>query len=158
MVGGEPGERRLSRGDADVWRGAIAPALRERGVLDRLQTHVLRGRHLYEERFDHAWQNGRWHVARAISLDLVDGQDILRKAAEWTGRVRSVDPVRQKTTVLLVVGLPQSQSRENVREAASEGLGILREQLADEKIAEVLVEEDAPKLADRIAADLAHEN
>ncbi len=155
VVRGEPAERRQSRADADVWRG-IAPVLAERGVLARLHQHVLRGRHHYEERFDYAWKNGRWHVARPLSLDLVDGQDIVRKAAEWTGRVRVLDPIAQHTTVILVVGLPGGGASGGAKRAAQDGLGLLREQLADEEIAEVLVEGDAPRLADRIASDLAH--
>jgi len=152
VVYGQTGEKKTSRGDSDVWR-TVASALRERGVLSRLQAHVVRGKH-YEESFEHSWKNGHWHVARPLSLDLLDGSDILQKAAGYTGRIRSLDPVKQDTTVVLIVGLPSPSAPSNLREAADRGLGILREQLADEDIAEVLVESDASRLAERIADDL----
>ncbi len=155
VVGGEASERRVSRADADVWRD-ITPALAARGVLDRLRTHVLRGRHRYEETFDHAWRNGQWNVARPVSLDLLEPNDILRKAAEWGGRVRALEPASQDTTVVLVIGLPGPAASATTRRAGEDGLGLLRELLADEGLAEVTTEHDAPKLADRIADDLTH--
>lgn len=156
VVRGEAEERKISRNDNDVWREVSGP-LRERGVLHRLQVKTLKHKH-YEERFDAAWKNGQWNVARPLSLDLVDPQEILHKAAAWTGRIRALDPQQQKTTVVLVVGLPHAETNEKVRKAGRYGLDLLREQLAEEKIAEVVVESDAPKLAARIARDLEHKD
>lgn len=57
---------------------------------------------------------------------------------------------------MLVVGVPGENAPAELREASHHGFGLLREQLADDGIAEVLLESDAALLADRIVADLAH--
>lgn len=154
VVRGEATEKKVARADEDVWRVALAPILRQRRLLDRLQTHWLKSRH-YEERFDHAWKNGVWNVARPLSLDLRDASEIPGKAASWTGRIRSLDPGAQHTNVIIIVGLPALGASRDVRDAADHGLGLLRDQLADQGIAEVMLERDAERLAERIEADLA---
>lgn len=79
---------RESRPDHAVWRG-IEPVLRSFGVLGRLTSLTLKSKH-YEERFDAAWKNSRWNVAGPLSLDLIDPQRIVQKAASWTGRIISL--------------------------------------------------------------------
>lgn len=142
---------RSSRSDDAVWR-RVAPALRARGVLERLQPCTLGVR--YVERFDHSWQNGCLHVVRPLSFDLVDPQEIVRKAAEWTGRVRAMDVRSQDAVVVFVVGRPDDDAEHDVRDAADDAIALLREQLAPESLADVVEERDAADFAQRIERDL----
>lgn len=154
VVRGEPVVR-PERDDGEVWR-TVANELRTHGVHDRLTTHVVRGAH-YRETFEHAWKNGHWHVARPLSFDLRSEADILPKAAGWAGRVRALAPESQETTVVLVVGLPREAAPKSTRDEGNRALELLREELADVPLVEVMREADAPALADRIARDLRHE-
>ncbi|MCB9591138.1 MAG: DUF3037 domain-containing protein [Sandaracinaceae bacterium] len=145
---------RESRPDHAVWRG-IEPVLRSFGVLGRLTSLTLKSKH-YEERFDAAWKNSRWNVAGPLSLDLIDPQRIVQKAASWTGRIISLEPSRQSTNVHLVVGLPPQSAPADVVQASLDGVGILRDQLEGRDLAAIVLESDADKLANRIREDLEH--
>lgn len=145
---------KLARDDDDIWR-KVATSLREHRVLDRLEAHVVKGRH-YALTFENSWKNGHWNAARSLSFDLREASDIVSKAANWSGRIRSLDLAGQDTSVVLVIGLPPANAPRAVRAAAKDALGLLNDQLVDEKLAEVMVENDAPKLAARIAHDLEH--
>lgn len=143
---------REPRRDHEVWREVMS-VLRRHGVLGRLQSRTLKGRH-YEEQFEAAWRNGVWNVAKPLSLDLLDGHAIVTKAASWTGRIIALEPQKQSTNVHLVVGVPPASAPREVRQASEDGLGLLTENLAD--LATVVRESEVEQLAVRIKLDLEH--
>jgi hypothetical protein len=146
-------EQRVRRPDEDVWR-SVSSRLNVKNVIGRLEPHTVRGRR-YELDFPHAWKNGRWNVAQPISLDLVEPYDIRTKAASWSGRIAALQS-DEPVAFHLLVGLPSADAPPAVRAAADDGFGILTEQLHE--CAEVTAEEDAERLAQRIADDiLGHE-
>jgi hypothetical protein len=144
-------ERRVSRPDDEIWRG-LSAVLRAKNVLHRLEPHVVRGRR-HEEHFEHAWKNGHWSVAKSLSLDLLDPYDIRTKAASWCGRIAALDP-EQHVDFHLLIGMPESTAPNDVRAAAEDGFGIMKEQLETRELAEVVPESDVDSLGERIAAAL----
>lgn len=155
VVAGARQPTRESRADHAVWRG-VEPVLRRFGVLGRLQSLTLKTKH-YEEQFNAAWKNSRWNVASPISLDLVDAQAIVKKAATWTGRIITLEPDKQDTNVHLLVGVPPADAGRDVRQASEDAIAILREQLAGRDLASIVLESEAEQLAERIKDDLEHQ-
>ena len=146
-------ERRVRRPDEDVWR-SVSSRLDAKNVTSRLEAHTVRGRR-YELHFLHAWKNGRWNVAQPLSLDLVEPYEIRTKAASWSGRIAALHS-DEPVAFHLLVGMPSADAPADVRAAAEDGFGILKEQL--DECAEVTSEQDAARLAQRITDDiLGHE-
>jgi len=145
-------EERASRDDGDVWRDFAATRLANPGVLRRLQRHVLRAPH-YDLSFDNAWKNGTWNVAQPVSLDMIEPRTIRDKATTWTGKLLTLKPHELDTNVFLLVGMPPKDSPASVREAANDALAILEGNVGRE--AQVVTEDQAEKLAKKIADDLA---
>jgi hypothetical protein len=145
-------ETRIRRDDAAVWRSVSTP-LKAKNVLDRLQNHTIVGPHDHQIHFEHAWKNGRWNVAKALSFDLMEPSDITTKAASWSGRIVALDADRD-VEVHLVVGRPPSEAPSAVKEAAEHAIAILRDQLEPNERAEIIAEEDAHSFAERIARDI----
>lgn len=143
---------REPRRDHEVWR-EVMTVLRRHGVLGRLQSRTLKGRH-YEEQFEAAWRNGVWNVAKPLSLDLLDPHAIVTKAASWTGRIIALEPEKQSSHVHLVIGVPPASAPAEVRQASEDGLGLLAEKLED--LATVVRESEVDELAVRIEHDLEH--
>lgn len=149
-----PPDQRNARSEQDIWR-TLNGALRQRGILSRLVPRTLTGPH-YSEEFEAAWKNGIWHVTKPLSFDLSEPQAITTKAASWSGRIRALEPHRQDARVVLVIGMPSTEADDALRKAADHGTSLLREQLAEQELAEVYLETAAEQLADRIAKDLEH--
>lgn len=150
---GDTVEQRVRRPDEDVWR-SVSSRLDAKNVISRLEAHTVRGRR-YELHFPHAWKNGRWNVAQPLSLDLVEAYDIRTKAASWSGRIAALHS-DEPVAFHLLIGMPSSDAPAEVRAAAEDGLGILKEQL--DEFVEITLEQDAERLAQRIADDvLGHE-
>jgi hypothetical protein len=143
-------QQRNRRSDSDVW-ATVSALLKARKVLDRMRPYTVHGRH--EERFDHAWRNGHWNVAKPLSLDLVDPHEITRKAASWSGRILALHP-QEQVAFHLVIGTPPNDAPADVRAAASDGIDILREQLEPKRVAEIVREEEADAFVERVAQDL----
>jgi hypothetical protein len=150
-----PEERRIRRADEAIGRSLLA-VLREKQVLHHLGPHVVRGKR-YEERFEHAWKNGHWNVAKPLSLDLIDPHDIRTKAASWSGRIAALHS-EQRVGFHVLVGMPSADAPNEVRAAANDGFEILKEQLEQNEFAEVVTEDEAEALGERIAVAVrAHE-
>lgn len=145
---------RPRRDDEAVWQ-AVSKPLKERGLLNLLVARQLKGSH-YDERFEHAWKNGQWNVAKPLSFDMSDPQSIKKKAANWAGRIRSLQPISQHTKVHLLVGLPPAEASAEIREAANHALALFHEELGSQGIATIVPESDGIALADQIERDLAH--
>jgi hypothetical protein len=142
--------RRVSREDADVWQ-TFAKKLPDPAVLTRIEPRTLRVAHM-EQRFEHAWKNGRWNVAQPLSLDLVEPRSIKDKAMSWVGRIKVLRPSEQDTDVFLLIGLPGRGGRLDVQAAASDALAVLADSLAGE--AKVVIEEQSDPMAEKIVRDL----
>jgi len=146
---------RPSRSDEEVEEGFIH-ALERRGNLQvHLQPRTLKGlkRKHFEVEIAHCWLNGKWNCVQPLSLDLLQPRDIQNKAATWIGNVRVLSPSEQESKLVLFVGLPP-ESRREAREAANDALAALKDEVSDE--AEVIEEDQADVLAERMATDLRH--
>jgi hypothetical protein len=145
----DPVERRVARDDSTVWR-SVSAQLKAKDVLERLRPRTVEGKH-YKLHFEHAWQNGRWNVARALSFDMLDPDSIATKAASWSGRILALDA---DVGFHLVVGLPSAGAPVDVREAAAHGLAILKDQLEAGERAEIIPEGEAASFAERVAREI----
>lgn len=148
----DPAEKRIARDDNAVWRG-VSEHLKAKNVLDRLQPRTIQGPHNFKVHFEHAWQNGHWNVARALSFDLLEADAIANKAANWSGRIFALASGRD-VGVHLLVGMPPSDAPAEIRAAADDAVAILRDQLEPDDRAEIVPESEAGAFAERVAKDI----
>jgi hypothetical protein len=102
-----------------------------------------------EIEFQHSWKNGKWHCLEPVSFDLAAPDSIRDKAHRWLGQLASVQGATDPFKVYLLVGAPQ---QENLQPAFQSAMSILRK-IPGEK--EIVLEQDAPGLAARIAGEVA---
>lgn len=76
---------------------------------DRLQPHVVRSKFAAIE-FEHAIQNGVWHVIQPLSFDSADEDRMMDKAAKWAGRLQGIADCEGKVRPYFVTGKPSIQS------------------------------------------------
>lgn len=152
----EHGER-AARQDGDIWQDFARVLVKHGGdLLHRLVPLTLRSsRSHYELQFERAWQNGKWNAAQPLSFDLIEGRAIRDKAANWSGKVLTVQPSQRNAEVCFIVGMPPSDGPRDVQEAAKDAIGILTENLRGE--ASIFREDQSNTLAEKILADLSHE-
>ncbi len=148
----DPVERRITRDDDAVWRG-VSALLKAKDVLGRLEPRTVEGPHHFKVHFEHAWQNGRWNVTRALSFDLLDPDGIAIKAASWSGRILALDADRE-VGFHLVVGMPSAEAPADVRTAAADAIAILKDQLEAGERAEIIPEGEAASFAERVAREI----
>jgi hypothetical protein len=89
-------------------------------------------------------------------LDLVDAHNIVAKAAKWSGYMRAVKPRDYDVSVHILVGTPASTRARDIRQAARNGIDILRDIVGDH--ADVVPEREADGLLRRLVRDLAAPN
>lgn len=148
----DPAEKRIARDDNAVWRG-VSEHLKAKNVLDRMQPRTVQGPHNFKVHFEHAWQNGHWNVARALSFDLLEPDAIANKAANWSGRIFALASGRD-VGVHLLVGMPSADAPAEIRAAAADAVAILRDQLETDERAQVVPESEADAFAERVARDI----
>lgn len=73
----------------------------------RLQAHVVRSK-FASVTFDHAIENGAWHVIQPLSFDSANEQRMLDKAAKWVGILQSISKVEDRVRPYFVTGAPQN--------------------------------------------------
>jgi hypothetical protein len=74
-------------------------------LYQRVQPHVVRSQYATIP-FDHAIENGAWHVIQAVSFDSADEDRMLDKAAKWAGRLQSLADLQGKVRPYFVTGKP----------------------------------------------------
>ncbi len=140
-----------SRTDDDVWRH-FKRDLEERQILQHFQPKTISVQD-DEIEFQHSWKNGKWHCLEPVSFDLAAADSIKDKAHRWLGQLASVQSASDPFKVYLLVGAPQ---QENLQSAFQSAMSILRK-IPGER--EIVLEQDAPGLAARIAGEVAeHEH
>ena len=139
------------RSDDEVWRH-FRRDLEVRQVLQHLKSKTISVQD-DEIEFQHAWKNGKWHCLEPISFDLAAPDSIRDKAHRWLGQMDSIKDAGEPFKVYLLVGGPQDES---LRPAFQRAVSILNK-IPGEK--EIVLEEDAARLADRIAGEVkVHQN
>lgn len=78
-------------------------------LLQRVQPHVVHSQFATIP-FDHAIENGAWHVIQPLSFDSADEERMLDKAAKWAGRLQSISECEGKVRPYFVTGRPSIQS------------------------------------------------
>ena len=136
-----------SRTDDDVWRH-FKRDLEERQILQHFQPKIISVQD-DEIEFQHSWKNGKWHCLEPISFDMAAADSIRDKAHRWLGQLASVKDAVDPFKVYLLVGAPQ---QENLQPAFQSAMSILRKIPGDK---EIVLENDALGLADRIAGEVA---
>jgi hypothetical protein len=145
---------RQARTEEDVWRG-FAHRLPDPGLTKRLEARTV-GPERFRWDFDYTWKNGAVHALQPLSLDLVDAHNIVAKAAKWSGYMRAVKPRDYDVSVHILVGTPASTRARDIRQAARNGIDILRDIVGDH--ADVVPEREADGLLRRLVRDLAAPN
>lgn len=135
------------RTEDDVWRH-FKRDLEERKVLQHFQPKMIAVQD-DEIEFQHCWKNGKWHCLEPISFDLAAADSIRDKAHRWLGQMASVQGAADPFKLYLLVGAPQ---QENLQPAFQSAMSILRKIPGDK---EIVLEQDALGLADRIAGEVA---
>lgn len=134
------------RSDEDVWRN-FKRNLEERQVLKHFQPKKIAVQD-DEIEFEYAWKNGLWHCLEPLSFDLTAADGIREKAHRWFGQIASLRDAADPFKVYLLVGAPQ---QEQLRPAFVNAISILRRIPGE---TEIVLEQDAPALAARIAKEV----
>lgn len=135
------------RSDEDVWRH-FKRNLEERRLLQHFQPKKIAVQD-DEVEFQHSWKNGKWHCLEPISFDLAAADSIKDKAHRWLGQIASLQGGSEAFKVYLLLGAPQ---QEQLQTAFSNAISILRK-IPGER--EIVLENDAPGLASRIADEVS---
>jgi hypothetical protein len=139
--------QREGRNDQDVWR-SFKRTLEERQVLHHFQPKKIAVQD-DEIEFEYAWKNGVWHCLEPVSFDLVESDSIKDKAHRWLGQMMSVQNAEDRFKLYLLVGQPRE---DGLRPAFDNAMSILRKIPGDR---EIFLEQDAAKLAEVIASEVA---
>jgi hypothetical protein len=140
-------QEKPSRSDDDVMRTFRDP-LAQRQVLSRLTRKRITGND-DEYEFPYAWKNGRWNACEPVSLDLVESGSIIDKANRWLGRAHNLQASEENFKLFLLLGKPSASGP--LMEAFHRAERILRKMPIDH---ELVLEDDAPRFARRVEADL----
>ena len=135
-----------TRQDSEVWP-VFRRALGERQILSRLHPKRIVAPD-YEHEFPHAWKDGTWNTAEAISLDMAAAGDILEKANRWLGRGVNLSDSSEPFKLYLLVGRP---SLEKLKVTYAKATNILHKMPCPH---ELIPEDQAPAFAEMVAADL----
>jgi hypothetical protein len=132
--------------DAAVWR-PVHDLLIARNIAGRLRPKAIHSP-LMDMEFDHAWQNGAWHVYQPLSFDLASEDHVRDKAAKWAGHMLALRDAEEPFKPHFIVAAPRDRRWMNGYQRA---LDVLRRPLPR---AEVIDVSDAEALVDRIEAEL----
>ena len=99
---------RDTRSDEMVFE-AVRRKLELAELYQRVQPYVVRSKFATIP-FEHAIQNGIWHVIQPLSFDSADEDRMLDKAAKWAGRLQSISDCEGKVRPYFVTGKPSIQS------------------------------------------------
>ncbi|MDH5644207.1 MAG: DUF3037 domain-containing protein [Gemmatimonadota bacterium] len=136
-----------TRTDEDVWRH-FKKDLEGQRVLQYFKPKTISVQD-DEIEFQHSWKNGKWHCLEPISFDMATADSIKDKAHRWMGQLASVQGAADQFKVYLLIGAPQE---ENLQPAFLRAVSMLNRMPGDN---EIVLEKDAPKLAVRIAGEVA---
>ncbi len=88
---------------------AVRRKLQLAELYQRVQPHVVHSRFATIP-FDHAIENGMWHVIQPISFDSADENRMLDKATKWVGRLQSISDRANEVKPYFVTGKPSDQA------------------------------------------------
>jgi len=136
-----------SRSDDDVMRTFREP-LAQRQVLPRLTRKRIVGKD-DEYEFPYAWKNGRWNACEPVSFDLIESGSIIDKANRWLGRAVNLKGSDENFKLYLLLGKPSGSKP--LMDAFRRAERILEKMPIDH---DLVLEEDAPRFAKQVEADL----
>jgi hypothetical protein len=132
------------RSDEEVWSGTYQAPLREAKVSHRLVEHTFAGPD-FRIRFDHAFQNRRWHVVQPVTMDFVREESLQEKATRWLGTATALKDHTQLAKLHLLLGEPHLESH---RQAYDKAKNLLHKMPVDHELIE---ERDAEAFARELA-------
>jgi hypothetical protein len=88
---------------------AVRRKLEVAELYERVRPHVVKSQ-FASIPFDHAIENGAWHVIQPLSFDSADEERMLDKAAKWAGRLQSISECEGSVRPYFVTGKPLNQS------------------------------------------------
>jgi len=95
------------RDDEEVWSLYNAPLVRER-VTRNLRPWTLETE-LVTLKFQHAFENERWHVLEPVSFDYVRAESIQRRATSLLGNVDAISDYPKLGKLSILLGRPQNE-------------------------------------------------
>lgn len=143
-----PGPRQR-RDETEIWT-EVERALRERGLLGRVETQVEIGVADYSYKFKLGWMNGVRQVLEPISLDFLGRGDVLEKANTWCGRLLNLSKSEEQFQFTGVVSKPE---REDLIGAFNQATRLLREA---PRVRAILQESEVAAFLPDIEHDLEH--
>lgn len=127
----------------------VETVLRRRGLLNQMEYGVEVQSSRYSYRFKTAWMNGQRQVMEPISLDYLNGTEVIEKANTWSGRLFNLqDAGRFQMTA--VVAKP---ARRDLEGAYQQALAILRDA---PKVRAIIPEDEIEAFIPEIERDLQH--
>jgi hypothetical protein len=123
----DPGMPRHGRTDDDVWGYYRAPLQRAK-VLPHLVAHQVITP-LDQIEFPNALKNGKWHFLHPLSLDLIDPNDIRKKAHTLIGQMAGLSSAMTGSHLYLMLG---EASQQQQRVAMDRALNLINHNLTVE--------------------------
>jgi hypothetical protein len=138
---------RARRDDEEIW-GRVEALLRERDLLRRLVTGAVLASKHYEQRFRASWSNGVTQYLEPVSMDYLNGQEVIDVAMRWVGRLADLSRAAEFKFTAVVSPPPI----EDLRSYFDRAVGILRDA---EQVREVVSEDKFEGFLAEIERDLA---
>jgi hypothetical protein len=99
----------------------------------------------FEIKFDHAFQNRRWHAVQPITMDFVKAESLQEKATKWLGNATALKGHPQLAKLYLLLGEPRLESH---RQAYDKAKNLLHKMEINHEIVE---EREAEAFAHELA-------
>ena len=137
-----------SLSDLDVWNKKYKLYLDKYKITNQLIKHSVVTKN-DSFNFSKSWKNEVWHCYEPVSFDLQHEDSIKDKAYKWNGKLRELEKSNEKIHLTFLANLPSHSLKLTalIKEA-------LKQQSANLKI-ELVQENEAEQLAQRISADIA---
>jgi len=129
------------RSDEEVWVG-YQNSLRNVRISHRLTEKVFTGPD-FEIKFDHAFQNQKWHAVQPVTMDFIRAESLQDKATKWLGTASVLEGHPQIGMLHILLGEPRLESHRPAYEKAKNLLHKmkLRHEIFEERDAEAFAEQ-----------------
>ena len=132
------------RSDDEVWAFYQAP-LRQAKISHHLVPKSFTAPD-FEIKFDHAFQNHRWHAVQPVTMDFIRAESLQDKATRWLGNAAALKGHPRLGKLYLLLGEPRQESH---RSAYVKAKNLLHKMEVDHDIIE---ERDAEAFAHELAS------
>jgi hypothetical protein len=135
------------RDEAEIWT-SMERGLSRRGLLGSVESGIELEAPDYRYRFKAGWMNGRLQVMEPISLDYINGTDVVEKANSWGGRLLNL----ARGSDFALTGVVSLPTRSDLTGAVQQAIRILS---AAPRVRQIVTEDRFDQVMDDIERDIA---